>query len=148
MKKIIPYGVSFLLVSCATHPDDLLSQSVSTLNYKGYNCEELETEYIRLTNRKVELYQALKRNHSTDIVKGTIGTLLFVPVWLLLDGDGPESAEFSRVSGEAEAVYKRSTIQGCEIELRDLKPIIEKIDKKKKEDAQKSAYDVDNIDDI
>lgn len=103
-----------LLLGCATSPDKLPTASVSSLEYRDYNCEQVAMEMERVTDRANELHGTLKKKADDDTAQMAVGMLLFWPTLFFLEGgDGPEATEYSRLKGERDALEKVAVEKQC-----------------------------------
>ena len=113
-------GISFLFASffvlsaCASQPEDLESQRVSLLQYKEFDCKQLEIEDMGVTTQANDLYASLKKKADNDAIQTGIGLVLFWPSLFLLEGgDGMEAQEYQRLKGEKEAIAQSSKLKDC-----------------------------------
>ena len=119
MKMCGCVAAALLLSACASQPEDIHATSVSTFNYRDYDCDQLSTEAIRVTNRVVELRKELKKEADTDAVQMGVGLVLFWPTLFFLEGDNsPEAVEYARLKGEIEAIEKVSVQKKCAITIK------------------------------
>ena len=45
-------GVIFAIGGCASHPNDILAESIPASQYKAFSCEELENELAQSKNTR------------------------------------------------------------------------------------------------
>ena len=103
-------------------PNKIPTQSVSTLAYSNYDCQQLVAEAGRVDRRVGELYSSLKQTADNDAVKMGVSLLLFWPALFFLDGnDSLEAQEYSRLKGERQAIEKVSVKSKCGIEFAPIK---------------------------
>jgi hypothetical protein len=123
MKKFVAV-LALVATACASQPDKIQTASVSTLQYKDHDCEQLAMESDRVNNRVNELYHSLKNKADGDSAQMAIGMILFWPALFFLEGgDGPEAAEYAKLKGEREAIEKVSIRRKCEIDFPPLTPV-------------------------
>lgn len=104
------------MTGCATHPDKIVTASVSPLQYQNYDCAQLGAELERVADRANELYASLKRDADNDTAQMTVGMLLLWPTLFFLEGgDGPEAAEYAKLKGQREALEKVGIQQKCQL---------------------------------
>lgn len=104
------------MAGCATSPDKIAAQSVSTVPYEQYNCQQIGAEIDRVNRRASELHGNLQKTASNDNAQMAVGMLLFWPALFFLEGgDGPEAAEYGRIKGEREALEKVAIKKECGI---------------------------------
>jgi hypothetical protein len=125
---IVALGMaSVALTGCATSPDKIAAQSVSTLPYEQYNCKQLGAEVDRVTRRASELNGSLQKTASNDTAQMAVGMILFWPALFFLEGgDGPEAAEYGRLKGERDALEKVAIQKECGIMFQPIKQKKEK----------------------
>ena len=116
MKKILIVAISAALLSaCASSPDKLSAAHVSTAGYKNMSCDEIHAEMASNMNGVQDLYSALDKKAKNDQAAMAIGMIIFWPALFALDGgDGPQSAEYSRLKGELNALEKVAIMKNCD----------------------------------
>jgi hypothetical protein len=122
-KRIIAtmMSASFLVAGCASSPDKIVAQSVSTLPYEQHNCKQIGAEVDRVTRRVSDLHGSLDKKASNDSAQMAVGMILFWPALLFLEGgDGPEAAEYSRLKGERDALEKIAIQKECGIAFQTI----------------------------
>jgi len=123
--KVIVAGAIFLS-ACASQPNKIASQSVSTLAYKDYSCDQLAMEADRVDRRAGELYASLKDTADGDAMQMGVGLVLFWPTLFFLEGgDGPEAQEYARLKGERQAIETVAVRRTCDIEFKPLEPVVD-----------------------
>ena len=73
-----------LLPGCANSPDKPPTASVSSLECRDYNCEQVAMEMERVTDRANELHGTLKKKADNDTAQMAVGMLLFWPTLFFL----------------------------------------------------------------
>ncbi|MEX2649470.1 MAG: hypothetical protein WD673_10700 [Alphaproteobacteria bacterium] len=117
MKKTIGRALPVLLVlsACASQPEKIAAQSVSTLPYQNYDCEQVAMEIDRVNNRAATLQASLQEEADADSAQMAIGLILFWPALLFLEGgDGPEAQEYARLKGERQALETVAIEKKCD----------------------------------
>lgn len=115
-KRIIAamMSASFCVVGCASSPDKIAAQSVSTLPFEQHNCKQIAGEVDRVNRRVSELHGNLDKKANGDAAQMAIGMVLFWPALFFLEGgDGPEAAEYARLKGERDALEKVAIQKEC-----------------------------------
>jgi len=103
-----------LLFGCATNPNNMMPVQVSGVEYKDYECEDIQLELDFVTRRENELYNFLKKKADLDALQLGTSLLLFWPMLFALEGgDGQEAAEYRRLKGERQALEDLSIKKGC-----------------------------------
>jgi hypothetical protein len=129
-KVVVALGVaSVALTGCASSPNKIPAQSVSTLPYEQYSCKQLAGEVDRVTRRAVELNASLQKTSSNDAAQMAVGMILFWPALFFLEGgDGPEAAEYGRLKGERDALERVAIQKECGIMFQPIEQKKEKAD--------------------
>lgn len=102
-----------LISGCATSPDAIQAQYVSGFNYSNYYCDTLRNEALKKSDRIQELYKLLSERYDNDVGNATVGTLLWWPSLVNIEGDGPEALEFSKIKGEYAAMKQVLDSNNC-----------------------------------
>lgn len=129
MKKIIALAAATLLVGCASQPEEIAPQYVSSIQYQDYDCKQLGGEVARVSRRVSELHASLEKTADNDAAQMGVGLILFWPTLFFLEGgDGAQAQEYARLKGERDAIEQISVKKKCGI---DFQPITPKTDKDK-----------------
>jgi hypothetical protein len=137
-KKIAAIICAFLLTACASSPNKIDAAYVSPLKYKDYDCDQIALEMDYVSKRTTKLYQRLKNKSSADSWQMGVGLVLFWPSLFFLEGgDGPESAEYSQLKGEFEALRSTSVQKKCSIYTESPKKIMKREDNKYQSEKNK-----------
>ena len=129
MKKIIALAAATLLVGCASQPEEIAPQYVSSIQYQDYDCKQLGGEVARVSRRISELHASLEKTADNDAAQMGVGLILFWPTLFFLEGgDGAQAQEYARLKGERDAIEQISVKKKCGI---DFQPITPKTDKDK-----------------
>ena len=114
MRVIVSVVVVAFLSSCASAPEDIAAQNISTIPYESYSCDQISRDLIRVEQSVSELHGRLDKTASDDEAQMAIGIILFWPVLFFLEGgDGPEAAEYGRLKGEKQALEKVAIQKNC-----------------------------------
>lgn len=115
MKKVlIGAALATAIAGCASSPDKIQTSYVSPMQYKDYDCDQIEGELERVSRRANELYGSLKKTADNDSAQMAVGMVLFWPTLFFLEGgDGPEAAEYGRLKGERDALEKVAIQKKC-----------------------------------
>ena len=73
-----------LVTGCAHDSREISATYSSPLKYKGLNCEQLEYEAVRISNKATRLAGHIDKNASDDDVAMGVGLILFWPALFLL----------------------------------------------------------------
>ena len=110
------FSLLLLLTGCASHPEDIQTQYVSSVGYKDYDCDQIGMEMTRISGRVTSLQTSLEEKADGDTAQMTAGMLLLWPTLFFLEGgDGPEAQEYSRLKGEFEALQQMNTQKKCDL---------------------------------
>lgn len=102
-----------LISGCATSPDAIQARYVSGFNYTNYYCDNLRDEALKRSDRIQELYKVLSERYDNDVGNATVGTLLWWPSLVNIEGDGPEAQEFAKIKGEYAAMKEVLDSNNC-----------------------------------
>ena len=123
MKFKLSLVILVILTGCASQPEDISSQYVSTLQYKDYDCDQLAGEATRISRRANELHGSLEETANNDAAQMGVGLILFWPTLFFLEGgDGAQAQEYGRLKGERDAIEKISVQKKCEIDFTPVAP--------------------------
>ncbi|PIW27264.1 MAG: metal ABC transporter ATP-binding protein [Rhodospirillales bacterium CG15_BIG_FIL_POST_REV_8_21_14_020_66_15] len=125
MKSKIAIAATVLTLSaCASQPNEISAQNISTLQYKDYDCDQLAMESDRIDRRIGELHGQLKKKADDDAVQMGVGLVLLWPTLFFLEGgDGPEAQEYGRLKGEKEAIETVAIHNKCGIAFKPLEEV-------------------------
>lgn len=128
----------FFLSSCATSAKNVSASYVSPLAYDSYDCDQLRGEYIRVSQRVMEVSGQQDATAKKDVVAMSVGMVLFWPALFFLAG-GDKSQELSRLKGESEAIESVAINKKCSIaaEIADIRR--QKNEKEKKEQNERES---------
>ena len=112
MKRFVCASVA-LVTGCATASKDITPAYVSPLQYQSYNCEQLAAEGMRIQTRVTQLGGRLDQAASNDKAITGVGVVLFWPALFFLGGTKQQEAEYSRLSGEYQAVQQEAVLKKC-----------------------------------
>ncbi len=124
MKKLLSVFLTLAtLTACAQHPNEIAAADVSPLEYQNLSCKQVGAELSRVQRKVNELYYSLDKTASDDSAQMGIGLVLFWPALFFLDGkNSPQSAEYARLKGEAEALEKVSIRKNCGYKFENIAP--------------------------
>lgn len=77
MKKVITIALALSMFGCATHPKNMTASSVSSYQYKDYDCAQIAADYDRVSKRMNALYNELASEANADTAQMTVGLVLF-----------------------------------------------------------------------
>ena len=112
---ILVAGVMFLS-SCATPPNAILPTYVDPLQYEQYDCSQIGTEMVRVTEELNQSYRECKAHASRDelFMLGAFlitGPLALVPAVI---SDSESTERFAQLQGELEALEQASILKECD----------------------------------
>lgn len=115
---VVAVSATLIISACASQPRDISTSHVSPVQYKNYDCDQLNQELDRVSRRANDLYFSLKKTADNDATQMAVGMLLLWPTLFWLEGgDGPEAAEYSRLKGELVALEQASIEQKCSFDV-------------------------------
>ena len=101
------------LGACATSPEKIPASYISSKNYTGYSCVQINQEAGYIRDRLTELTGQQETQAKNDAALTAVSLLLFWPAAFAIGGDDTRAAEIGRLKGEAEALRKASIARGC-----------------------------------
>jgi hypothetical protein len=112
---ILVAGVMFLS-SCATATKNILPTYVDPLQYEQYDCSQIGTEMVRVTEELNQSYRECKVHASRDelFMLGAFlitGPLAIVPAVI---NDSESTERFAQLQGELEALEQASILKECD----------------------------------
>jgi hypothetical protein len=112
---ILVAGVMFLS-SCATATKNILPTYVDPLQYEQYDCSQIGTEMVRVTEELNQSYRECKVHASRDelFMLGAFlitGPLAIVPAVI---NDSESTERFAQLQGELEALDQAAILKGCD----------------------------------
>ena len=115
MRKIFwaTLTVSVSLASCATSSKDVVTNYVSPIQFQSHDCDQLQTEAVRIQSRVSQLGGRLDEAASNDKTITGVGVILFWPALFALGGTKQQEAEYARLKGEYEAIQQTVNIKKC-----------------------------------
>ncbi len=103
---------SLYLMSCASEPDHIEAQQVSTLPYQSLDCDQLAEEFTRINDRVAEVSEDQQDAATRDAAVTGVGLILFWPALFALAA-GDHSDELGRLKGEAIALETVAVEKEC-----------------------------------
>ena len=86
---------------------------LSPLQYQSYDCNQLQLEAQRVSDRVSSLQGDLSERADNDSAKMGVGLVLFWPTLFFLHGDGTQATEYAHLKGERDAIEKASIERKC-----------------------------------
>jgi len=107
-------AVVLTLAACATNPDKIAAQYVSSSEYLGLTCEQLEDALGANTAEADKLHKSMRSKKNISNTAAVVGTLLFWPAYFLLKGKDAESdSRMGELKGRDTAIHKSLDKLGC-----------------------------------
>ena len=104
-----------VMAGCAKKSANLKATYVPPSYFMKHNCSELRDELYDL-NRQMHILAAdVDQNSKRDKIKTGVGAVLFWPTLFFIKGKTSESAEYSRLLGEKDAVEHVIIKKECSI---------------------------------
>lgn len=114
MKNVFLAACALSLAGCASQPEDIQTAYVSELQYKDYDCEQLQMEASNVNRRASDLHGNLKETADNDAAQMGVGLVLFWPTLFFVEGgDGTQAQEYARLKGEREAIERVAVRKKC-----------------------------------
>lgn len=105
--------ISVSLVGCATPSKDIATNYVSPIQFQSYDCDQLQSEAVRIQSRVSHLGGRLDEAASNDKAITGAGMILFWPALFALGGTKQQEAEYARLKGEYDAIQQSSINKKC-----------------------------------
>jgi hypothetical protein len=115
IQKLIVLGLAVGVVGCASKSKDISAAYVSPTAYSGLTCEQLAVEAQTISRRAIVASGQQDRARSGDVVKTTVGVVLFWPALLFNEGDGAKAAEVASLKGQMQAIEQVAARKKCDI---------------------------------
>jgi hypothetical protein len=115
MKSVIGAAISaaLLMSACATNPDKIQAQYVSPLQYRGYDCDQIRAEVVRIGARVSEVTGQQRRQSNNDAIAMGVGLVIFWPALFFLAGGNDRKDELARLKGEYDALHVAANEKRC-----------------------------------
>ena len=110
------YGAIFLTVAlagCASKSADISPSYISPVTYQNFTCEQLQMEAQGVSQRAAIASGQQDKARKNDVVKTTVGVVLFWPVLLFNEGDGNKANEVANLKGQMQAIEQASIQKNC-----------------------------------
>jgi hypothetical protein len=112
--KLVGLSLScILLAACASKSADIAPTYISPVSYQSYSCEQLQQEAQGVSQRAVIASGQQDKARRGDVVKSTVGAVLFWPVLLFNEGDGQKANEVANLKGQMNAIQQASVQKQC-----------------------------------
>lgn len=98
---------------CASRSDEISATYVSPVAYQNFTCEQLQAEAQGVSQRAAIASGQQDKVRKNDIVKTTVGVVLFWPVLLFNEGDGAKANEVASLKGQMNAIQQASVQKSC-----------------------------------
>ncbi len=106
-------SITVSLAGCATSSKDVATNYVSPIQFQSYDCNQLQSEYVRIQSRVSQLGARLDEAASNDKAITGVGMILFWPALFALGGTKQQEAEYARLKGEYDAIHQSSINKKC-----------------------------------
>jgi hypothetical protein len=119
MHKVgIAIALVLLLVCCASKSENIEATYLSPQLYDNLSCAQLEAEARRVSQRAQAAAGQQDKNRKNDIIKTTVGVVVFWPILFANSGDGPVAAELANLKGQMKAIEVMSRKKNCGIQFK------------------------------
>ena len=115
-------AIGIVLSGCATSSDKIAASYISPMQYQSYDCDQLNSEGMRLNQRVSTLQGQVDKAASNDKALTGVGAILFFPVLFALGGNQQQEAEYGRLKGEYEAIQQAAIMKKCPGAVAPMKP--------------------------
>ena len=113
MKKILIIGLCVSLAGCAKSSQDIAPQFVSSLGYQNNTCTQLKHGLDDINSRAGQLKGIVDRQAQNDQTKAALGVVISPLIFLTMDRNSPQAAEYGRMKGEFETIKNVARRKNC-----------------------------------
>jgi outer membrane murein-binding lipoprotein Lpp len=106
-------GSTLVIAGCASKSEDIKAMYVSPVGYQNYSCDQLQQEAQGVSQRASVASGQQDRARKNDVVKTTVGAVLFWPILLFNEGDGAKANEVANLKGQMNAIQQASVQKQC-----------------------------------
>lgn len=118
----IALSAAIFVGGCASRATDIQASYVSPLMYQNLDCEQLQGEAQRVSQRAMAAAGVQDKKAGQDAAVMAVGLVLFWPALFFTSGDGAAAAEVARLKGEMQAIEDASTANSCGIVFEKAPP--------------------------
>lgn len=118
----IALSAAIFVGGCASRATDIQASYVSPLMYQNLDCEQLQGEAQRVSQRAMAAAGVQDKKAGQDAAVMAVGLVLFWPALFFTSGDGASAAEVARLKGEMQAIEDASTANSCGIVFEKAPP--------------------------
>ena len=111
-------ALTWLCAACASKSENIQPTYLSSNMYESYTCDQLAREGQQVSRRAAIAAGQQDKNRTGDIVKTTVGVVLFWPILFANEGDGPVAAELANLKGQMRAIEEASIQKNCGIKFQ------------------------------
>ncbi|MFZ4165689.1 hypothetical protein [Brevundimonas sp. NPDC058933] len=118
IKAVVACCAALSLAACATAPDKISASYVSPLQYQAYDCGQIRTELVRISQRVDEVTGQQRKQANNDAIAMGVGLVLFWPALFFLAGGNDKKEELGRLKGEYDALQQTAVTKRCNFEAQ------------------------------
>lgn len=122
IKTVVACCAALSLAACATAPDKISASYVSPLQYQTYDCGQIRTELVRISQRVDEVTGQQRKQANNDAIAMGVGLVLFWPALFFLAGGNDKKEELGRLKGEYDALQQTAVTKRCNFEAQPAQP--------------------------
>jgi hypothetical protein len=115
----ITIALVVFLAGCASKSENIEPTYLSPQLYSDLSCSQLEAEAQRVSQRAQAAAGQQDKNRKNDIIKTTVGVVVFWPILFTNSGDGPVAAELANLKGQMKAIEATSRRKNCGIQFKN-----------------------------
>ena len=104
---------ALLLGGCASKSADITPAYISPVTYQNFTCQQLQMEAEGVSQRAAVASGQQDKARKNDVVKTTVGVVLFWPVLLFNEGDGAKANEVANLKVQMRAIEQASVQKNC-----------------------------------
>lgn len=115
MQRLTPvvFGCAIAMIGCASSTKDISTNYVSPVQFQSYDCNQLQSEAVRIQSRVSQLGGRIDEAANNDKAITGVGMILFWPALFALGGNKQQEADYGRLKGEYEAIQQSAIEKRC-----------------------------------
>lgn len=107
------FAAAIGIAGCASKSQDISASYISPVGYQNYTCDQLQQEAQGVSQRAAIAGGQQDRARRDDVVKTTVGVVLFWPALLFNEGDGQKANEVANLKGQMNAIQQAAVQKQC-----------------------------------
>lgn len=113
---------------CASTADDVTASSVPMTRYQAFQCQQLASEFDKVSAEAASLSAQIDRNAVTERIKMGVGVVLFWPALMLMDGETEHHRRLASLKGERLTLANSMKARNCPVNARQARLVADSPD--------------------